>query len=112
MVTDSIITCPAGRRELRLAIMDSGIDIQGLDAAKNIIIRHDSLKAFVAYRQEPIDGIDSDANGYVDDQIGFDFVNNQGTPQDSTGHGTFARRRLRRRPAARTRRRLQSARRR
>ena len=89
-VTDSIVTCPTGSRVLRMAIMDSGIDIEGLDATNTIIIRHDSLKAFVAYRAgEPIDGVDNDGDGYKDDQIGYDFVNNSGVPRDSTGHGTF-----------------------
>jgi Subtilase family/Secretion system C-terminal sorting domain len=89
-VTDSIVTCSTGRRALRMAIMDSGIDIESPPSAAAIVIRHDSLKAFVAYRTgEPIDGIDNDGNGYKDDQIGFDFVNNQGVPKDSTGHGTF-----------------------
>ena len=89
IVTDSIITCPAGRRSLRMAIMDSGIDIQRIDPLTTVTIRHDSLKAWVAYRTEPIDGLDNDGDGYKDDQIGYDFVNNQGIPQDSTGHGTF-----------------------
>ena len=89
-VTDSIVTCSSGRRALRMAIMDSGIDIESAASATTIVIRHDSLKAFVAYRTgEPIDGIDNDGNGYKDDQIGYDFVNNQGVPKDSTGHGTF-----------------------
>ncbi len=89
-VTDSIVTCSTGRRALRMAIMDSGIDIESAASATTIVIRHDSLKAFVAYRTgEPIDGIDNDGNGYKDDQIGYDFVNNQGVPKDSTGHGTF-----------------------
>ncbi len=89
-VTDSIITCTSGRRALRMAIMDSGIDIQSIAPLTTITIRHDSLKAFVAYRTgEPIDGIDNDGDGYKDDQIGYDFVNNQGVPKDSTGHGTF-----------------------
>jgi subtilisin family serine protease len=89
-VTDSIITCPSGKRGLRMAIMDSGIDVVKMDAQTTIIpIVHDSLKSWVAYRTEPIDGIDNDGDGYKDDQIGYDFVNNQGVPKDSTGHGTF-----------------------
>lgn len=89
-VTDSIITCPSGKRGLRMAIMDSGIDVNPLDGSPTIGIRHDSLKSWVAYRtNDPIDGLDNDGDGYKDDQIGYDFVNNQGVPKDSTGHGTF-----------------------
>lgn len=34
-------------------------------------------------------GIDDDANGYVDDSLGWDFVENDNLPQDCHGHGTF-----------------------
>jgi subtilisin family serine protease len=34
------------------------------------------------------DGIDTDGNGYVDDIIGWDFVNNDNDPMDDSGHGT------------------------
>ncbi len=33
-------------------------------------------------------GIDDDANGYRDDLIGWDFVNNDNDPWDDNGHGT------------------------
>ncbi len=34
------------------------------------------------------DLIDQDANGFVDDLIGWDFVNNDNNPYDDNGHGT------------------------
>jgi len=33
-------------------------------------------------------GVDEDANGYRDDLIGWDFVNNDNNPMDDNGHGT------------------------
>jgi len=33
-------------------------------------------------------GVDDDANGYLDDLIGWDFVNNDNDPFDDNGHGT------------------------
>lgn len=33
-------------------------------------------------------GVDGDRNGYVDDLIGWDFVNNDNDPYDGYGHGT------------------------
>lgn len=33
-------------------------------------------------------GVDDDANGYKDDLIGWDFVNNDNDPMDDQGHGT------------------------
>ena len=35
-----------------------------------------------------LDGIDNDENGYIDDIIGWDFVNNDNNPYDDNGHGT------------------------
>lgn len=34
------------------------------------------------------DGVDGDNNGYVDDLIGWNFVNNTNDPMDDNGHGT------------------------
>lgn len=36
----------------------------------------------------PGDGIDNDRDGYVDDVSGYDFVRNDGAPDDENGHGT------------------------
>lgn len=33
-------------------------------------------------------GVDEDANGYLDDLIGWDFINNDNDPMDDVGHGT------------------------
>jgi subtilisin family serine protease len=33
-------------------------------------------------------GVDDDANGYIDDLIGWDFVNNDNDPMDDNDHGT------------------------
>lgn len=34
------------------------------------------------------DGVDGDSNGYLDDLIGWDFVNNDNDPYDDNNHGT------------------------
>lgn len=34
------------------------------------------------------DGVDGDGNGYLDDLVGWDFVNNDNDPFDDNGHGT------------------------
>ena len=34
------------------------------------------------------DGVDTDGNGFVDDFVGWDFVDNDNTPIDEHGHGT------------------------
>ena len=35
-----------------------------------------------------INGIDDDGNGYIDDFIGWDFIDNDNDPSDMNGHGT------------------------
>lgn len=39
-------------------------------------------------KQETINGIDDDNNGFVDDVQGWDFTNNDNDPSDDFGHGT------------------------
>ncbi len=82
-----IITCKPGRRAVKIAVMDSGIDCDLVD--NKIKIAHDAIRPYIAFSNERINGFDSDRNGYIDDQIGYDFVNNSGVPKDFTGHGTF-----------------------
>jgi hypothetical protein len=37
---------------------------------------------------DPPDGIDNDANGFIDDGIGWDFINGDNNPAHSSNHGT------------------------
>ncbi len=37
---------------------------------------------------DPIDGVDNDGNGLIDDYQGWDFTNNDNNPMDDHGHGT------------------------
>ena len=62
-----------------VAVIDSGIDYY-----------HPDLKSETIWRntKEQPNGIDDDKNGYVDDLIGWNFVDNDNTPWDHSGHGT------------------------
>jgi subtilisin family serine protease len=69
------------QRELVIAVIDSGVDIQ-----------HDDLNPFISFNESevPDNGIDDDQNGYVDDYSGFNFQGDQSPsdPSDFFGHGT------------------------
>jgi subtilisin family serine protease len=65
--------------DVTVAIIDSGIDLGHPDLAPNLWTNPGEV---------PGNGVDDDGNGYVDDVHGYDFVDNDGTPQDANGHGT------------------------
>ena len=62
-----------------IAIIDTGVDWDHPDLNDNIWINKNEL---------PTNGIDDDNNGYIDDYIGWDFVNMDANPGDDNSHGT------------------------
>src|SRR4051794_26161383 len=62
-----------------VAIVDSGADMQHRDLAPNLWTNPGEI---------PGNGIDDDADGYVDDIHGYDFIDGDGDPSDINGHGT------------------------
>lgn len=62
-----------------IAIIDTGIDY-----------RHEDLMNSIAYNTSEIpgNGVDDDQNGYVDDYIGWNALENSSTPADDHFHGT------------------------
>ena len=65
--------------EVVVAVIDSGVDIN-----------HPDLSSVIWQNQNEIpgNGIDDDANGYIDDVNGWDFAFNDNSPEDGNGHGT------------------------
>ena len=68
-----------GSRDVVIGVIDSGVDINHPDLAANI---------WVNPGETPNNGIDDDGNGFIDDVNGWDFYDNDNTPNDGNGHGT------------------------
>lgn len=71
-------TISTGGPSCLVAVIDSGVQLNHPDLAGNIWLNP----------REKSDGTDSDRNGFVDDLIGWDFVDNNNSPFDENGHGT------------------------
>ena len=61
-----------------VAIVDSGVDHTHLDLHDNIVV----------LAGDPVDGIDNDLDGCIDDFQGCDLVDGDNDPMDEYGHGT------------------------
>lgn len=68
-----------GDPNLKIGIIDTGVDYNHPDLAANIWTNPGEI---------PGNGLDDDANGYIDDIHGYDFYNNDGDPFDDNGHGS------------------------
>ena len=64
-----------------VAVIDTGLDWHHLDISYENIWRNEG--------EIPDNGIDDDANGFVDDIIGWDFFGRHNKPWDFDGHGTL-----------------------
>ncbi len=62
-----------------VAVIDTGMDYFHPDLSRETVWRNPN---------EVLNGKDDDENGYVDDMIGWDFVDDDNNPFDSSGHGT------------------------
>ncbi|MFA5995650.1 MAG: S8 family peptidase [Patescibacteria group bacterium] len=81
-------TVTKGSKKVRIAIIDTGVDLDHPDLAKKIWINKDEIAA---------NGQDDDKNGYIDDVNGWNFIEDNNNPNpvpntsgknDGLSHGT------------------------
>ena len=68
-------------KPVTVAVIDTGLDWYHPDLAQTSLWRNT--------KEIPDNGIDDDGNGYVDDVIGWNFIDRNNKPWDYDGHGTF-----------------------
>ncbi len=76
---DAWETC-RGSDDVVIAVIDTGVDYAHRDLQSNVWCNEAELHG--------APGEDDDDNGYVDDVHGYNFVYNNGDPNDDHGHGT------------------------
>jgi len=69
--------------EIVVAVLDSGAALLHPDLEGNILLNSPELTGDVH------DGVDDDGNGFVDDFVGWDFVDDDNLPLDENGHGSL-----------------------
>lgn len=77
-----------GSRQIVVAVIDTGIDINHEDLKNNFWKNPGESGIDSKGRDKAKNGIDDDKNGFVDDVHGWNFVSNNNNLSDNHGHGT------------------------
>jgi len=83
-------------KDIVVAVVDTGIDYTHPELKDNLWVNAGESGPWnpavasgeVVCRDKSCNGIDDDGNGFVDDVIGWDFVNDVALPYDTHGHGS------------------------
>ncbi len=77
-----------GSKDVRIAIIDTGIDVNHPDLKNNLWVNSGESGLDKKGKNKATNGIDDDGNGFVDDVNGWNFVANNSDLSDNHGHGT------------------------
>lgn len=77
-----------GDKKVIIAVIDTGVDYTHKDLASNMWRNAGESGTDGNGNSKETNGIDDDGNGYVDDVVGYDFVNKDSLPYDDYSHGT------------------------
>jgi thermitase len=77
-----------GSRDIKVAIIDTGCDTHHPDLVANFWKNPGELGFDSKGKDKATNGIDDDANGFIDDISGWNFVANNNDLTDNHGHGT------------------------
>lgn len=77
-----------GSRDIRVCVIDTGIDIRHEDLKNNLWENPGESGKDSLGRDKCSNGIDDDGNGFIDDCHGWNFVSNNSDLTDNHGHGT------------------------
>lgn len=75
-------------RPIRIAVIDTGVDRNHPDLKSNLWRNPGEVGFDSRGRRKETNGMDDDKNGFADDVIGWDFVDDDNNPEDTHGHGT------------------------
>ncbi|OQW49281.1 MAG: hypothetical protein A4S09_12255 [Proteobacteria bacterium SG_bin7] len=77
-----------GSKDITVAIIDTGIDINHKDLSNNLWVNSGEVGLDAKNKDKATNGIDDDGNGFIDDVHGWNFVSNNNDLKDNHGHGT------------------------
>lgn len=82
-----------GSRDIRVCVIDTGIDVNHPDLANNLWINpgescFNKEKKRHEVCEKSRNGVDDSGNGFIDDVYGWNFVSNNNNLTDNHGHGT------------------------
>ena len=77
-----------GSKNVVIGVIDTGIDYTHPDIAPNYWTNPGESGLDAQGKDKISNGVDDDANGFIDDYRGWDFANNDNDPMDDNNHGT------------------------